>query len=75
MEIVATLIRGQQLQQYYLSIFFEQNPDLFDEIFIALKRHVLDGHRNLLHTIRLCQTGWGGEINKMKMAQLLESQP
>jgi len=58
-----------------LEHFFEQNPDLFDEIFIALKRHVLDGHRNLLHTIRLCQTGWGGEINKMKMAQLLESQP
>jgi hypothetical protein len=57
-----------------LEHFFEQNPDLFDEIFITLKQYVLDGHRNLLHTIRLCRSGWGGEINKIKIDKFSETQ-
>jgi hypothetical protein len=56
-----------------LEHYFEQNPSLFAEKFNALEQYITNGHRNLLNTINLCRSSWGGEINKTKIARFLKS--
>jgi hypothetical protein len=57
-----------------LEHYFETNPQLFDERFRELKRLIRDGHNNLLRTLKMYKSNWGGDNNLSKVNQFLETQ-
>ena len=57
-----------------LEHYFEKNPKLFDAKFRQYKQLVKSGHKNLLQTLSICKSDWGGETNHIKVDRFLENQ-
>jgi hypothetical protein len=57
-----------------LEHYFEKNPQLFDLKFREYKQLVKTGCKNLLKTLSMCKSDWGGETNHIKVERFIENQ-
>jgi hypothetical protein len=57
-----------------LEHYFERNPQLFDTKFRQYKQLVKARHKNLLQTLSICKSDWGGETNHINVDRFLENQ-
>jgi hypothetical protein len=57
-----------------LEHYFEKNPQLFDTRFREYTQVIKLGHKNLLETLSVCRSDWGGENNHIEVDRFLENQ-
>lgn len=56
-----------------LEHYFEKNPGLFDIKFRNYKQLIKSGQNNLLKTLSICYSDWGGESNQIKVNRFIEN--